>query len=71
LFLSEPRSLAAICISNHRVHALFIIPWHVVLDVKKLEALHRMTLKWCERLGLPRINPATGQPSADTPKSLA
>lgn len=27
----------------------------------KLEALHRMTQKWCDRLGIERLNPATGK----------
>lgn len=36
----------------------------------KLEALHRLALGWCEKLGIPRLNPATGKGSADCQDSL-
>eukprot|EP00041_Stephanoeca_diplocostata_P011189 m.182051 g.182051 ORF g.182051 m.182051 type:complete len:239 (-) comp18453_c0_seq4:136-852(-) len=39
-------------------------------EMLKLEALHAQALGWCKRLGLPRLNPATGEASDAVPDTL-
>lgn len=39
-------------------------------ETLKLESLHALALEWCTKLGLPRINPATGKADAEVPNTL-